>query len=652
MKKPEPNGEFRRYGVCHALEQALGGWSPGLVAVVGSLACLTALAEPAWGQGSDSSAKSQESGYERFAEIYVDRFYEPGEELKLKASGLSRSKALAHHAHGLSLESQGRTEQAIAEYRKVLEIDPAVFGLAQKVAAMLAQNGKTAEARKILEEAVAKNPGQPQGYIVLSEYLATFHADSEEDRDRAMRLAEEAVEKFPGVPLVYEHLVNFCLVARQQEKAKEILTKALEREEKNPHYWLRMAEVAKTIWPLSMDKNQEPVLINSVYEKALGRAPKDELVKQSVADYYHASHQPKRARDLYLELIEEHPDRLDIRQNLAKVYGALQNEDKVIETLRGIVQINPQDAETHRELGRIFLGREDVENAILHYRQALGITKGSVAEFVGLANLLISVKRVEEAIRLLDRGIYLYPSDPRLPGLLAVAHSGAENWEKAVPWFEKTIELASQSQPAMLDTVFFFRYGIAVERKGDIDAAADLFRKSIDLLDEIDTETPDGKKFRAQLYNYLGYMWIENDKNIDQAGELIKNAAELDPTSGAIADSLGWFYFKKGDYPAAKRELAKAADILEEPDAVIFDHLAQACHKLGEKEKAIEYVRKALELDPDNQEYQARLKEFESSNPPAPPQSAPAKPKTKTEGDPKKEEPKPSTPEEPEKKAA
>lgn len=118
-------------------------------------------------------------------------------------------------------------------------------------------------------------------------------------------------------------------------------------------------------------------------------------------------------------------------------------------------------------------------------------------------------------------------------------------------------------------------------------------------------------KFRATLYNYLGYMWIEHDMNIDEGGALIQQAHDLDPGSGAIIDSLGWFYFKKGKFEDAKRELVKAVGMIEKPDAVIHDHLARVHFELGDFGEALSEMKLAVDLDPENEEFQERLKEFQ-----------------------------------------
>ena len=93
----------------------------------------------------------------------------------------------------------------------------------------------------------------------------------------------------------------------------------------------------------------------------------------------------------------------------------------------------------------------------------------------------------------------------------------------------------------MLDGQFYFAYGAAAEQAGQVDKAAELLQKSIAL----DPENS------AEACNYLGYMWAERGQKLDEAGDLIKKALALQPDNPAYLDSLGWYYFKKGDLKEA-----------------------------------------------------------------------------------------------------
>jgi hypothetical protein len=48
------------------------------------------------------------------------------------------------------------------------------------------------------------------------------------------------------------------------------------------------------------------------------------------------------------------------------------------------------------------------------------------------------------------------------------------------------------------------------------------------------------------ILNYLAYLWVENNQNLDKAEKmLVKAVEESNYEDGAILDSLGWLYFKK-----------------------------------------------------------------------------------------------------------
>ncbi len=553
-----------------------------------------------------------------FAQIYVGQYFEPAERLKLSEEARRKSQALAHYALGRGFESRGRAEDAVEAYTEVLRHQPDQFFLARKTAYLLARSGRQEEALKLLEESLARNPDEPYAHISLSEYLATYHGNDPAGLKRAFEVIEGAVSRFPDEPAVYEHLVKLFLSADRRDEARVIVSGAAKRDNRDPVFWLRLGRLAVRIWPGGEGAAPADAdLINGIYAKAREFAGEDGRVVETVGDFYHASGQFDLAIEVYTPLIGAHPDRLDLRQKLAQVYAAKGDREMEVKTLQEIVEIDAENAEIHKRIAGIFLQTERYKEAIPHLRAALAITKGSVEEYNALARMMIEQKEHDAAIEFLEGASYLFPEAADFPFLLTFAFAGGERWEEAVKQFEKTLQLAGDAQPHLLNESFYFRFAAAHERSGNFDKAEELFRKTMGMLAKNDPEDEGVKKFTATVYNYLGYMWLENDKNIDEAGELIKTAAELDPESGAIADSLGWFYFKKGKYEAARDELLRAEGLIEEEDAVIFDHIGQAFYHLGETERAIEYMEKAVALDPKTkkEEYSKRLEEYKTGRP-------------------------------------
>lgn len=68
----------------------------------------------------------------------------------------------------------------------------------------------------------------------------------------------------------------------------------------------------------------------------------------------------------------------------------------------------------------------------------------------------------------------------------------------------------------------------------------------------------------------------------------------LEPDNDTYLDTYGWVLFVNGDYKEAKEYLEKAASTSKSAD--VISHYGDVLFKLGQKEKAIEQWKKALEL--------------------------------------------------------
>ncbi len=80
--------------------------------------------------------------------------------------------------------------------------------------------------------------------------------------------------------------------------------------------------------------------------------------------------------------------------------------------------------------------------------------------------------------------------------------------------------------------------------------------------------------------NYLGYMLADKGIRLPEAVKLIRKAVDLEPMNGAYLDSLGWAYFKLGEYEMAEDNLRKAVE-RDQSDPTVHDHLGDLYEKTG-----------------------------------------------------------------------
>lgn len=555
-----------------------------------------------------TSVRAQDESVE-YAEVSVDR-YIPDDSLLLEKQGELKGEALATYYLGLSRQNAGDIDGALNAYEDVLEVSAGQITIAKRAARLAGQFGDGARGRKILKASFEANPDSPDAYLEYSEFLSAYHENRKELTDTALDVMKQAARRFPDNPRVYNRLITMHLTRREPDQAQAVLDAALSRPNQDPYYWLRIARVAQAIHRSGEDARQR---INAIYQKALRFGKGDSEVENAVADYYVETKQYEEARDLYKSIVEERPEELDVRQKLARVYSILGDDDMELETLLELEQINPHRPETQRFLAERFLETQEYDRAIEHYAKALRIAPGTTRDYEILGRMYLREQRFDEAIELVERALFHYPEALGFKELLGRAMTGAERFEDAIKVYADAesdiIKAGPKVSDQLLNTDFYFSYGAAAERAKNFDKAAELFRKSIELV------PAENQDWAAAPYNYLGYMWLEQDMNIDEAGELIIRANELRPDSGAYVDSLGWFHFKKKDYKEALKTLLHAETLMQTQggdDAVVLDHVAQAYFELGYKEEAIDYMKRAVALD-DSAEYKERLEAYRTS---------------------------------------
>ncbi len=157
-------------------------------------------------------------------------------------------------------------------------------------------------------------------------------------------------------------------------------------------------------------------------------------------------------------------------------------------------------------------------------------------------------------------------------------------------------------------SIYYFR-GICYERSKQWALAEKDFKLALKLF-------PD----QPQVLNYLGYSWVDQGVNLDEALEMIRKAVSLRPKDGYIVDSLGWAYYRLGRYEEATAELERAVELTPN-DPTINDHLGDVYWKTDRKLEARFQWSHALEMKPEPEELekiQRKLKEGLIEDPVAP----------------------------------
>ncbi len=208
----------------------------------------------------------------------------------------------------------------------------------------------------------------------------------------------------------------------------------------------------------------------------------------------------------------------------------------------------------------------------------------------------------EEAVKHLEALMEKWPDDVEVITALGNVLRSRKKYAEAAEIYSKAIEKIGT--PDRSQWILFYYRGSSYERAKQWPKAEADLKKAIELVP--DTQ-PSGK---AQVLNYLAYSWVDQNMNIDEAFTMLKRAVELMPRDGMIIDSLGWAYFRLGQYEDATRELEKAVE-LKPGDAVINDHLGDAYWKVGRRLEARFQWQHAKDSNPEPEDLAKIIRKLE-----------------------------------------
>jgi Flp pilus assembly protein TadD len=204
---------------------------------------------------------------------------------------------------------------------------------------------------------------------------------------------------------------------------------------------------------------------------------------------------------------------------------------------------------------------------------------------IQMAANLDTLDRADEAKKHLRQLIAENPKD--LEAIMALGNvlRAHKEFAECADNYTKAIDLVKTPSKSNW-TLFYFR-GICYERSKDWPKAEADLKKALELY-------PD----QPHVLNYLGYSWIDQGTNLDKGMEMIKLAVSKRPDDGYIVDSLGWAYYRLGNYEEAVKQLEKAIELKPE-DPTINDHLGDAYWRVGRVLEARFQWAHARDLKPE-----------------------------------------------------
>ena len=519
-------------------------------------------------------------------------------------------EALRHYAQGRLLEERGLRDLALGEYSRALLLDDGSAGLARRVSEASVINGEPARALEFAERALALDPRDARARWLKGTALINLGREREAlaPLEAAVQLDSETVEYLRTLGRAAESLDRLDIAVRSYRRAVWI-------EPDDAESWFQLAAgearlghfgAADTALAEVVDLNpMRPgvFFLQGWIHENLGRT--------------------REAMDLYRQHLLAHPNDWTTRRRAVNLLARAKRFDEAWREVRIIARARPDDREIGEveadlafSAGRAGDGTQALQRMRRQWPDDPNVVSASVA-------LLARHGRAREAVAEAEGWVGRRPGDFRAHLIAARARTLNQQTGEALAHLQRALAIAPDSLAPRATLARFYEQqrrgaeaesmwaetaarfpehdGVAFdlaacrERLGDLPGAEAAVR-------DVLRREPDN----ATALNFLGYLWADHDRNLEQAVQLIVRALAQDPDNGAYVDSLGWAYYRLGRLPEARLHLERAVR-LTGGDAVVLEHLGDVYNDLKLKDLAAEQYRLSLAADPGNPRVRAKL---------------------------------------------
>jgi tetratricopeptide (TPR) repeat protein len=494
--------------------------------------------------------------------------------------------------------------KAESEFKTAVQIQPDSEEAVTALSILYNEEGDTSRALEVLN-------AFPEGARSAKLFAALGYTY---EQNKAYKKAIDAYQK--AVDLDHDNLDSVRGLAQNllndnQPDAALVQYKVIaEADPSDAQTYMRMAEIYRRNGKL--DEAQECL------KKASAVVPDSLELKYNLAVIEDAQGKYDEAITLLNQLLQktehangeydtsEKNNRAIFLERLGTIYRESNKPQLAVDTFRRMFDLGDDNAirgyqqiiETYRDQKQWQLATTTAEEAAKRHPNDRQLQMVAASQRADLGNPAPAIEQVKSMLKGTadDREVYI---------ALAQMYSRAKDWPQAEANINKAQELSTK--PEDKDYVIFVE-GSIYERQKKYDLAEESFHKVL---------ADDPKN--AQALNYLGYMLADRGTRLEEALGYIRRAVALDPQNGAYLDSLGWVYYRMGNYDLAEENLRRASEKIRS-DPTVQAHLGDLYQKTGRLklatthwERALEEWNKTVPAEIDNDEVAKVQKDLETA---------------------------------------
>ena len=295
----------------------------------------------------------------------------------------------------------GQIEEAQAEFRKALALDPSNADALLNLGGLARLHGNTAEAERYVEQALRVNPNSTGALAELAELKR-----ERGELDESIRLYREALALDDSTPALYLGLGDSLQRIGQYAEAEAVFQRVLELD----------PDSFEARYNLGVTSGQQQRFDEAArhYEAALALAP-------------------------------DHPHAVSALNNLANLHLTRGEQDLAIARFEQAVKASPRHFESRFNLGVQYLQTDRINEGIAMLEEAAVLQPNHEAANATLAMAYLRKGRNQDAYRSFLLVRRLYPRNWSAPLGLAVLHAASEDPEGARKLLGEAFDLGGEA---------------------------------------------------------------------------------------------------------------------------------------------------------------------------------------------------------------
>ena len=431
---------------------------------------------------------------------------------------------------------------------------------------------------------VGDNENAARCYAKLSELDPDFIPEYVKSLARSghVELALQKVDSFLETNNSEELLLlkrDLLVANNRNEEAIELTAKLIELQPNKTDYYLDISDLL-----LESDKVKKA---QEYVEKGLSIAPEDfPLLRQEFKILLRT-----KKIDEAFEILDKTLDNpnLDFNKKMGFVITFVsvdvdnKETPRLIKSLESWVE-KSNEARIYPVIGNLYKAEGEKENALKTFRK--GFNAG-YTDFSGLIDMLILEQELSEYKLLVedtDKMLEIYPNQPILLLFKGLGLSQLGEYDESIAVLQDGVKYVVSDDK--LKAEFHSLIASSYYSKKELDKCFAEYDKAISY---------DAENIMA-LNNYSYYL-SESDMHLDKALEMIKQVIEAEPNNPTYLDTMGWVYYKLGDYKKAESVLKLALKNGGDSSSGVIEHYGDALFRLGKERKAVRQWKKAYKLN-------------------------------------------------------